>query len=245
MAQPDAFLLLACSQRKRADPDPLPALDRYDGPQFRLVRNYLRAHPAAWSSLEIAILSARFGLLSASERISAYEQRMTPARALQLRPEVMAALRQYVQRASYRRCCVAIGRDYAPAVEGLETILPDNCTITRLQGSPGERLASLFDWLYGNQARPGRRRPLPSGCAHLCGIEICLEPEAVLACGLNALRAQQTPPPQPKAWYVELDGHRVGPKWLVSQLAGLPVSAFSTTDALRVLAALGVEVQRL
>lgn len=245
MDQPDAFLLLACSQRKRAVPDPLPALDRYDGPQFRLVRNYLRAHPVAQSRTHIAILSARFGLLSAAEHIPAYDQRMTRERALQLRPVVIDALQQDVRCTSYRRCCLALGRDYALAVEGLDAIMPEDCAITRLHGSPGERLARLFDWLYGDQVRPDIPRTSPSGRARLRGVEICLEPEAVLACGLRALHVQQTPLPEPKAWYVELDGHRVGPKWLVSQLAGLPVSAFSTTDALRVLAALGVEVRRL
>lgn len=245
MDQPDSFLLLACSQRKRVPPDPLPALERYDGPQFRLVRNYLRAHPTAQSRLDIVVLSARFGLLAPSERIPAYDQRMTRERALQLRPVVIDALRRYVRRTSYRRCCLALGRDYALAIEGLEAIMPEDCAITRLRGSPGERLARLFDWLYGDQARPENPRTSPSGRARLRGVDICLEPEAALACGLRALCVQQTPLPEPKAWYVELDGRRVGPKWLVSQLAGLPVSAFSTTDALRVLAALGVEVRRL
>lgn len=236
------MLLLGCSQRKRTTPDLLPALDRYDGPQFRLVRKYLRTNPSPGP--DIMILSAQFGLLSAYERIPVYDRRMTPERALQLRPEVIAALREYVRRAGCRRCCIALGRDYLPAVEGLGAIIPETCTITYIGGAPGERLARLFDWLYGDLARPDRRRIAPRGRAHLRGIEIRLEPETALAYGLRALHAQQTPPPQPKAWYVELGEYRVGPKWLVSQLVGLPVGTFSTTDARRVLAALGVEVRR-
>jgi hypothetical protein len=44
-------------------------------------------------------------------------------------------------------------------------------------------------------------------------------------------------------WYVAVGGQRVGPKWLVSQVTGLPVSAFHTDEARRVLQQLGVEVQ--
>jgi hypothetical protein len=45
--------------------------------------------------------------------------------------------------------------------------------------------------------------------------------------------------------YVLLDGERIAPKWLVSQLTDLPPSAFSTQDALRALGQLGIPVHRV
>jgi hypothetical protein len=45
--------------------------------------------------------------------------------------------------------------------------------------------------------------------------------------------------------YVVVDEQQVAPKWLVSQLFGLPVNAFATDEARRVLAHLGIEVRRL
>jgi hypothetical protein len=48
-----------------------------------------------------------------------------------------------------------------------------------------------------------------------------------------------------QSWYIQIDDQRVAPKWLVSQLTGLPVSDFVTTDARRLLAQLGFEVKRV
>jgi hypothetical protein len=40
------MLILACSRRKRPDEGLLPAIERYDGPAFRMVRRFLREMPA-------------------------------------------------------------------------------------------------------------------------------------------------------------------------------------------------------
>ena len=40
------LLILSCSQRKRPDRVLLPALERYDGPVFRMLRKFLRSCPA-------------------------------------------------------------------------------------------------------------------------------------------------------------------------------------------------------
>ena len=40
-------LIIACSQRKRPDAGLLPALDRYDGPAFQVLRRFLRECPEA------------------------------------------------------------------------------------------------------------------------------------------------------------------------------------------------------
>jgi hypothetical protein len=56
-------LILACSQRKRCAANRLPALERYDGPAFKVVRRFLRQHPDEKLHLGIQILSAEFGLI--------------------------------------------------------------------------------------------------------------------------------------------------------------------------------------
>ncbi|WP_373537310.1 DUF6884 domain-containing protein [Microcoleus sp.] len=68
------LLILACSQRKRSDTDSLPAIERYDGPTFRLLRRFLRKQPSA--PLEIYILSAKFGLIPSDYPIPDYDQKM-------------------------------------------------------------------------------------------------------------------------------------------------------------------------
>jgi hypothetical protein len=148
MTQLRSFLLLSCSQRKRTDPDPLPAFERYDGPQFRVLRKFLRTHPNASAFLDIAILSARFGIISPSTLIPWYDQRLTTEQALRLRQDALKTLQRYFQPVPCARCCLSLSRTYFQAVEGFDAWIPAPCAITIIQGPPGARLSQLFNWLY-------------------------------------------------------------------------------------------------
>jgi hypothetical protein len=75
----DRLLILACSQRKRPDAELLPALERYDGPAFRVLRRFLRSR--APDPPDVLILSAEHGLIPRDLPIAAYDRKMTPARA--------------------------------------------------------------------------------------------------------------------------------------------------------------------
>lgn len=66
--------------------------------------------------------------------------------------------------------------------------------------------------------------------------------EKVIEFAVQALKKAQDDPARYQSWYVQVNGHRVAPKWLVSQLTGLPVSNFHSDEARRVLQQLGVEV---
>jgi hypothetical protein len=46
------MLILACSRRKRPDEGLLPAIERYDGPAFRVLRRFLREMPALHEARE-------------------------------------------------------------------------------------------------------------------------------------------------------------------------------------------------
>ncbi|NCC36790.1 MAG: hypothetical protein EOM24_32980, partial [Chloroflexia bacterium] len=45
VALPRRLLIIACTATQRPDVRLLPALDRYDGPSFRVVRRWLSDHP--------------------------------------------------------------------------------------------------------------------------------------------------------------------------------------------------------
>ncbi|MCJ2027983.1 hypothetical protein MKK50_00925, partial [Methylobacterium sp. J-043] len=67
------LLVLACSATKRSDPDPIPALARYDGPLWRT----LRAADPAGRRARVAFLSAHYGFRDAATPIAAYDARLT------------------------------------------------------------------------------------------------------------------------------------------------------------------------
>jgi hypothetical protein len=82
------MLILACSRRKRFDEGLLPAIERYDGPAFRVLRRFLRG--GSTNTPNVFILSAEYGLIAHNLHIATYDKVMTPARACELRPLVLA-----------------------------------------------------------------------------------------------------------------------------------------------------------
>lgn len=84
------MLIMACSRSKRSDHGTLPAIERYDGPAFRVLRRYLRE--SASEAPDIFILSAEHGLISHDLPIANYDTQMTLARAGELRLTVLAEL---------------------------------------------------------------------------------------------------------------------------------------------------------
>ncbi|MEM3426518.1 MAG: hypothetical protein QXJ62_05070 [Nitrososphaeria archaeon] len=54
------MILLSASQRKSSDPEPLPAIERYQGVFFRVVKKYLRE--GKLKNIDIIIVSDRFGV---------------------------------------------------------------------------------------------------------------------------------------------------------------------------------------
>jgi hypothetical protein len=140
--------VLACTATKRADPDPLPALRRYDGPSFRTLRKWQATNPAAAENLDILILSAKLGLIADDALISDYNQRMTPARATELREAASAALTHFLaQHGPYTATLVHLGQDYEPAIAPTLLPAPTLGVVTHTVGGIGTRLGQLKAWL--------------------------------------------------------------------------------------------------
>src|SRR5207302_2104748 len=88
------LLVISCSQTKRDADGLLPAIHRYDGSPYRVLRNYLRGRE--WpASLSVAILSARHGLVGGFTEIEDYDERMTSARALEWAPRCAETLAKW------------------------------------------------------------------------------------------------------------------------------------------------------
>lgn len=139
-----ALLILACSATKRHDAGRLPAIDRYDGPAWRVLRRALRERHEIddRGRLTVAALSARYGLIRADDPICHYDQRMTRARATELAPDVESALRVRFP-GPWSAVFVNVGADYRPA---LPDPLPWPATLA--YGAIGGRLRQLKEWLW-------------------------------------------------------------------------------------------------
>jgi uncharacterized protein DUF6884 len=239
-----SLLIVSCSQRKRSDPDFLPALERYDGPIFRVLRRYLKEQSLA--SLDIFILSAKFGLISANQPIPNYDQRITLLRVQELQADVITKLRDILSSKSYQEIYICMGKDYYRALDGYNSLVSSDMSIKVAAGSPGKKLAQLHFWLYGKSSPKHSKSQLVTikGKSCIRGIEIVMTPTQVLDIARCALAQGQGDPTNYQSWYVLVDDERVAPKWLVSRLTGLPVSTFQSREARNVLQHLGIGVYR-
>lgn len=151
-------LIIACSQRKNAAAGQLPALDRYDGPAFRVLRKYLRDEAAG--SPAVLILSAKYGLIAASRKIPDYDVRMSAARAKVLKEKVLAAAKTYLAGGRWDEVGVCLGKHYRVALDGFEQFVPAGTRVGFILGGQGERLTALHDWLRRPTASRGVTEPV-------------------------------------------------------------------------------------
>ncbi len=136
------LLLMACSARKRADPqEPMAALERYDGVFFRVLRKWMRKRTAA--PPDVLIISARFGLITGATPIPDYDQRINGLRAVELAPRVQSELRGRFRRNGYRRIFVNVGRDYLPTLAGVTELR----SASWASGGIGQRARQMKQWL--------------------------------------------------------------------------------------------------
>jgi hypothetical protein len=243
---PKRLLLLSCSQRKRRTKGPLPATDRYDGPAFRVLRRYLGEQPAA--QLEVLILSAKWGLISGDTLLPYYNQRMTERRAATLRPLVIKGLRKILRAKSFKELFIVMSRSYLQVLTEQELSKLSSLTIYIPHGRQGQKISALYDWLHGNPppVREAAQRSLKNKHKKLWlrGIEISCTKKEALQLARKALLLNPETATRIYSWHVKLGRKKVSPKRLVSLLTGLPVSAFVTDEARRVLAQLGIKVHR-
>jgi hypothetical protein len=121
------------------------AIDRYDGPAFRVLRKYLREEPDG--ELSILILSAKFGLIDFKHKIPYYEQRLSRTSATGLKPQVLASARHSLRSRRWRAVGVSASKQYLCVLNGLEALIGPKVKFDVLVGGLGKRLSALRNWL--------------------------------------------------------------------------------------------------
>lgn len=151
------LLVLGCSQTKRDAPGLLPAIERYDGSSYRVLRSYLRERE--WpTNLSVAILSAKYGLVGGFTGIENYDERMTPTKASEWAPKCNLTLNNWAD--DHASIHFSLGKDYLPAVvPAIEHGLRAEAEI--FEGPIGEKLSQIKGLLQGTGAQARHRPKLP------------------------------------------------------------------------------------
>jgi len=139
-------VILSCGQRKIRSDALLPAVERYDGPYYRVLRKYLRRNDAAPTL--VWIVSAEFGLIEGSRHIPFYDRRMTQERARQLAPSIASCFSEMWRAHPIESVLVNLSADYAIAVDPCLDAIDDAVIVERTSGGIGTRSGQLRRWLY-------------------------------------------------------------------------------------------------
>lgn len=250
-------LVLSCSQTKKDDLEPLPAIERYKGPAFQVLRRFLAEADSKLHDVDIYILSARYGLIASDTLIENYDQKMTKDRATKLRCEVLKRLKG-ILRQDYVDIFCSLSKTYLQAMDGFEALVPADTRITVSRAALGTRLTELKNWLYQlssddlvtaqKQLSFVEMSEQPThimGRATLKGKQIEAKSDEIIALAQQALQDERgVSSDNFRSWYTLIDGQKVSIKWLVSLLSGLDVSAFDTADSRRILRQLGIATYR-
>lgn len=138
------LLILSCSQRKNTSQEQLPAIERYNGPLFFVLRRFLRECPREADQLDVYILSASYGLIPANFQTKFYDQKMNLSRVVELQPQVKTTFSN-ILRENYASICFVLGKIYLKAFEDLLPTLTESIVA---YGPIGKKQTRLKKWLW-------------------------------------------------------------------------------------------------
>ena len=260
-------LIVGCSRTKTDSPGLLPAVQRYDGPIYRVIRRYLREAPSAQRSLEIFVLSAEFGLIPGEAEIPAYDRLMTASRADELRPQVLNTTRDRISPQGYSEIFLSMSKTYSRALAGINDLVHDDTKVVLSSEPSGRQLTKLKQWLWGLEEPPPAQEfawsdngfadsesadSVPLVQRKTIPRTVVLRDHQMRMTAAEAIsRLKQGMCEDPdtarkiRSWYLSIEGERISPKWAAQYLFGVPVSRFSADEARRALRGLGLNCDKV
>lgn len=140
-----SLLIISCSGSKDKTPGLLPAVMRYKGPLYPTLHKVMREDRFP-KSLDILIVSAKYGLLTSGERITDYDQKIDEKRARELGPSVQEKLKMFLEGKDYDQLFNGLWKDYQAVLEGFdlekhfENVIP-------VEMNRGKRMSQLKVWI--------------------------------------------------------------------------------------------------
>jgi len=140
------LMIISCSNSKDARPGLLPALERYTGAWYQVIKK-LKKEGRFPDNLDIMIISAKYGLIDSDTEIENYDQKMKLPRARELRDSVINKLKHILSETRYESILLNLGSIYMEAIYGFEKIMPDYTKVTMIKGVVGLRKKDLRSWI--------------------------------------------------------------------------------------------------
>ena len=114
------LLIISCSGAKDETPGRLPAIQRYgNGPFFPTLRKARRKNYFP-KTLDVLIISAKYGLLELDEKIETYNEEMDDKRVKELRPIIQEKLKSFLDGKYYDQLFNGSWNIYQETLEGFD-----------------------------------------------------------------------------------------------------------------------------
>ena len=140
------LLIISCSAAKRLNPRTyIPAIERYDGVFFKVLRKALR-EGRCQPPVEILIISAKYGLIAPHTPIPNYDTKMNTRQSAMLRIPIRKNLQRVINKNKPSRILVNLGKPYADIIRDL----PELQSAFWAEGPIGKRAATLKSWLIND-----------------------------------------------------------------------------------------------
>lgn len=140
------LLIISCSAAKRLSPRAyIPAIERYDGVFFKVLRKALR-EGGCQSPVEILIISAKYGLITPHTPIPNYDTKMNTHQAAMLRTLIRKDLQRVINEKKPSGILVNLGKAYAEIIRDI----PELQSAFWAEGPIGKRAATLKFWLIND-----------------------------------------------------------------------------------------------
>ncbi|MEZ5335950.1 MAG: peroxide stress protein YaaA [Methanolobus sp.] len=140
------LMILPCSKRKIDNTEKIPAIDRYEGQYFRIIKKYISDFSNN-DGFDLAILSAKYGLIEPMEEIHDYDLKMNNSIASELNESVIKKLKSMNKDKQYKEVAINLGETYFKAIDGYDNIFEENAEFTIFEGKIGERQQQMKSWL--------------------------------------------------------------------------------------------------
>lgn len=149
------LLVQSCSASKQQCSTSIPAIDLYTGYFYRII-NKSKREDAFRDDIHLRILSAEHGLIHPDTEIAHYDRRMTAERATALRESVLDDIVETVREHGITQVVINAGATYRMALEGVETRLDDDVSVSFIMGSGnGEMGGKLKSFIRADEQSEG------------------------------------------------------------------------------------------
>lgn len=139
------LVIVSASQRRVTDPNPVTAINRFDGVYFRILRKHLRE--GKLKDVDILVVSDTHGVIEAND-IVPFHPPSDKIKEVEEHARIsnLERIEEILKKTPYSEIYVVCGKDFQAFIKGFEEFA--NTAITYCQGRGlGPKARSLKDWI--------------------------------------------------------------------------------------------------